>query len=168
LYRTLGYVDEGAESPRFEGRAKTAPGSGVRPMRAADFPAVQALDAEAQGGPRVALLEALLSASTRAVVLEERGAITAFGLATHLEEFLVLAPIVAREDAAARAIASALAHDAAEPIRLDLEPGERALHAWAEEAGLAPAGTSPRMIKDGRALPGRRSLVRAMAGRAYG
>jgi ribosomal protein S18 acetylase RimI-like enzyme len=179
LYEKLGFVDDQTQSERFEGRAtlgrafdvvagrRTGAGLEVRAMRGADVPAVLALDAEAQGAPRSALLEALLCDAERALVVPGDGEIRGFGMATLAGKVRLLAPLVARDDETARALASALAAGA-DAIRLDLEPGEKALREWAREAGLAQTGANTRMVRGGRALPGRRGLVRGMCGRAYG
>ena len=170
LYEPFGFVADGALAERFEGnvqRDARAQG-GVRAMHPDDLPAVCALDARAQGGARKALLEALAAISERALVVERRGHVVGFGLAWRVDDVWALAPIVAEDDAIARSLAAALAADAPVPVRIDLEPGERALREWAPHAGLVTVGTSLRMIDKGRSLPGDRRLVRAMAGRAYG
>jgi predicted N-acetyltransferase YhbS len=170
LYERTGFVDDAAQTVRFEGRAAVAMPAhpGLREMKAEDFAAVCAIDAEAQGASRAALLRTLSDAADRAFVVERGGAIVAFGLATPLDEARLGGPIVARGDHDTGALAAALTASEAQTIRIELSPGESALAEWARGSGLATVGTNSRMVHGGRALPGRRSLVRAMAGRAYG
>jgi Acetyltransferase (GNAT) domain len=170
LYDKLGFVLDGTATERLEGAVgiRSEAYDGLRPMRAADFPGVHALDAQAQGASRGPLLEALSSLAERAVVVERDGDVAGFGLASLVDGTRLIGPVVAEEAADAHAIASALAADTPEPVRVELDPGDQALRAWGRGVGLVSTGTNGRMVLGGRPLPGRRSLVRAMAGRAYG
>jgi GNAT superfamily N-acetyltransferase len=168
LYARLGFVDAGA-SRRLEGAASLVARAtdGLRRFHEGDLARVIALDAKAQGAPRARLVTALATGADRAWVVERGGALAAFGFASLFRGTRVLSPIVAAEDADARAIAGALAEGATEPLRIDLEPGEEALHDWAVDAGLAVVATTPRMVH-GRPPVTPRRWVRAIAGRPYG
>lgn len=169
LYSKLGFAEAGV-SERLEGRLSTisTPRPGCRPMREDDLPAVMALDAEAQGAARVPLLEAIAREADSAVVVDRDGCVAGFGFSSAHGGLRVAGPVVARDDNAALAIVGALAAGRAAYVRLDLATGERLLRAWAGTAGLSSTATRTLMVYGGRALPGRRELVRLLTGRAYG
>jgi predicted N-acetyltransferase YhbS len=170
LYGPMGFQGD-QESLRLEGRGRSTEAvvcHGIRPMTEADLAAVSQLDEEAQGASRRSLLEALQAAAKRGLVIERRGRVVGFGLTTPHDGARVLGPIVARADEDCCGLAAHLAAGAVEALRMDLEPGEGALLAWARAAGLRVTGSSLRMVRGGAALPGRRGLIRALASRAYG
>jgi predicted N-acetyltransferase YhbS len=170
LYERFNFIAV-TESVRLEGRASPAPTAThgeARPVRAADLPAVCALDEEAQGAPRHRLIEALYAASDRAFLIERDGGPTSFGFASLHAGIRLLGPLVARTDEDACALASALTTGGAEPLRIEVQPGERALLAWGKAAGLAVAAATPLMTLHAAPLPGRRGFIRALAGRAFG
>lgn len=169
LYERIGFSVAGA-SLRVEGRPMFAAphDDGLRAMRPADMPRVCALDGEAHGAPRGRMLEALAASADRALVIEQDGELAGFGVAWVYDGFRTIAPLVARTDGAARALFAALASGSAEPVRADFDPGERVLVAWCGEHGLSVMGPSTLMIRGGGVLPGRRALVRTLAGRAFG
>lgn len=177
LYRPLGFVDCGV-SARFEGQPRlgelggpASPGAPTRAIGPEDIPRIAALDARAQGASRDPLLASLFRRGAIGRATAEGDRPTSFGLALEENGARRLGPIVAADDADAVTIATALAADArlspALPVRVDLEPGERALAAWAEATALAPKERSPRLAR-GAALPGERALSRAIAGRPFG
>lgn len=167
LYRPNGFEDAGA-STRFEGTlaAATALAAGVRLATTEDVPAIVALDARAQGAARQKLLASLFDRADSVLLRERDGAVVAFGYSVLEDGARRLGPIVAAEDDDAVAIVSALG-GGGEPVRMDLEPGEQALHAWATRAGLSVTVVSPRLVHGGR-LPGERASIRALAGRPFG
>ena len=170
LYEKLGFVANGV-CVRVEGVAKdvaAAESCGVRPATEADVTDMCAVDEDAQGGPRHRLIESFLGEGGNAVVAEERGEVRGFGISRVIDGVRVIAPLVARSDAQGVALAAALAKSGEEPVRIDLEPGERAVTGWAEAAGLAVKSAAPRMVRHGRKLPGRRIFIRALASRGYG
>ncbi|MEO6575028.1 MAG: GNAT family N-acetyltransferase [Polyangiaceae bacterium] len=170
LYERLGFVQVGA-SRRMTGPAIDRSGlviEGARPMRSADLPRVHALDEEAQGAPRHRLFDALIPNVDRASVVERAGEIVAFGLSTTNDKRRVLGPIVAGDDDSARDVAAHLCVASDLPVVLDLDAGDEALYRWATNAGLTVEGTTMMMALRGTPLPGRRELVRALAGRAFG
>jgi predicted N-acetyltransferase YhbS len=170
LYAHLGFVDAG-ETQRMMGAAPAKiadPVPGLRAMEPSDLPAVCALDEEAHGAPRHALLAALWQESDRATVVSRAGEIVAFGLSWVVEDRRTLSPIIAREPADARAVAQHLSAGTQEKLMLDLDSSEKVLRAWAAEIGLTFESAAGRMVLGGAALPGNRRLIRALAGRAYG
>ncbi|NUO52219.1 MAG: GNAT family N-acetyltransferase [Polyangiaceae bacterium] len=169
LYRPYGYVDAGA-SHRYEGAPRTLTvdeNPALRRARATDIAAMVALDARAQGGARAKLIRSSAERAERAFVVERHGTIEAFGLAGQEDGARRLGPIVAPRDDDAVAIASSLAEGAAR-VRVDLEPGERALAAWVQRAGLDATVVSPRLVRGRGAMPGARAWIRTLAGRPFG
>jgi GNAT superfamily N-acetyltransferase len=170
LYASLGFVAGGA-SRRMTGPAPTSTARTMeraRPMRSLDLVAVYALDEEAQGAPRRLLLDALIADVDRASVVEQRGEVVAFGLSSIKDGRRLLSPIVARNAESAQAVAAHLCVASDLPVCLDLDPADEALFSWAERAGLKLEGSTTRMVLHAKPLPGRRELVRALAGRAFG
>lgn len=169
LYRPYGYVDAGT-SHRYEGaprRLAVEQRGGLRPARAADLAAIVDLDARAQGARRGRIIASLLDRCERAFVIERGSTIEAFGLSGHEDGASRIGPIVAQRDDDAATIASVLA-DGADRVRLDLEPGERALAAWVQRAGLEATVVSPRLVRGRASMPGARAWIRALAGRTFG
>jgi predicted N-acetyltransferase YhbS len=170
LYARLGFVETGG-AQRLEGKTAAHPEEappGLRAMRDEDLPGVLALDELAFGGSRRSLVHALVATADRACVVERAGAIVGFGFSSILEGSRLVGPVVAREDADARAIAARMCASSEVPVKLDLPADETVLRTWARAAGLEPTGVTTVMVLGGPALPGRREWVRAMAGRAYG
>lgn len=167
LYERLGFVEAGASRRMTGPPVKGGSMNGARPMRSADLPAVYALDEEAHGARRCALIDALVANVDRATVVEEHGEITAYGLATIKDGRRVLGPIVARDDEATRSVATHLCEGSDLPLVLDLDRDDDALYSWAHQGGLTIEGTTTMMLR-GAALPGRRNMIRALAGRAFG
>ncbi len=172
LYRSMGFADAGA-STRFEGaplaRPELGARDGLRRLGLRDQAALVALDAHAQGAERRPLLRSLLVPRTVPSVgygLEREGGLEAFGFASLERGTWRLGPIVARDDADAVLVADKLS-ERKDRLRIDLEPGERVLAAWARDRGLVAGEVSPRLIL-GRELPGQRTASRALAGRPFG
>jgi len=170
LYTKLGFVDAGS-SWRMSGPAslgaEVAP-DGLRRLRDGDMEGICALDQASQGASRRRLLDALLRVADRTCVIERRGSIVAYGRAAIQDGARYLGPVVAEDAGDAVALAHALAEGGSEPLRIDLAPGETALHAWARSIGLREEGSSRYMVRHGASLPGERALVHALAGRAFG
>lgn len=169
LYRPFGFVDDGV-STRWEGlvaRAPLATIEGLRELGPDDLPALIALDARAQGATRSKLMASLLIRRAAGWVIERGGRVEAFGMGLREQEALRLGPIVAFRDEDAVAIADALC-PAAGVVRMDLEPGEEALLAWAKGRSLDRGERSPRLVAGIDRLPGARRASRTLAGRAFG
>lgn len=170
LYAGFGFEPRG-RSVRLTGTPALAPEShpALRPLRPEDHAAVKAFDAAAHGGPRTALLEAMIAEADRAFVVEHPGGgIAAFGLSAPVEGFRLVGPILAEGERDAVALASHLSFGSELPLKIDLPVGEAVLAEWGRAAGLTVATTSVFMVRGGEPLPGRRAWVRAYAGRAYG
>jgi ribosomal protein S18 acetylase RimI-like enzyme len=169
LYRPFGFVDAGA-STRYEGtpRAPDEPlDVRLRAATRSDTPSIVALDEHAQGAPRRALVTSLIERAERVLVVDGADGVEAFGIAVDEDGARRLGPIVSETDAHAIALTSALAAGA-ERVRVDVEPGEVVLAEWLRRAGLEVSVVSPRLVLGPRGMPGRRSAIRAIAGRPFG
>jgi len=169
LYARHGFVEVGA-TVRYQGPFGGRPPrrTDIRHLRRADHPAVLALDEEAHGAPRRGLLAWHLEAAESGLVCERDGEVVGYGLAHGGTGRRILAPMMARDDDAALGLCSALAAGATVPVQVDVAPGERALLAWCQSAGLSAMETRALMVRHGRPLPGERRFIRALASRAHG
>lgn len=140
LYRSLGFRPVG-EIRQHNGLVVAAggeappPGFRLRPLRPEDVPDLLALDAEATGMARAALLHAVLPLA-EGVVLERGGRAAGFALIRPFGRGEVVGPVVAPGVAAARAlIGHWLAARIGRFLRLDVPP-ESGLGAWLAAQGL--------------------------------
>jgi hypothetical protein len=101
-------------------------------------------------------------------VAEDQRGLVGHAAAWQADGVLTIGPVVARDDAAARALIQALAAGEAGPVRVDLPARNASLSAWARERGLVPASPTPLMVHRGRALPGARDQLYAPATLALG
>ncbi|WP_437308129.1 GNAT family N-acetyltransferase [Sorangium sp. So ce388] len=171
LYEQVGFTATSVTSVRFAGRAslrRAASRDGLRTMTDADIDEICALDEEAQGGSRRRLLKALFASSDRALVVERGGGVVGFGLSSWPTDIRQLGPIVARTEEDALTLATELAADVSEPLCIDILSDQQTMLAWGQAAGLAVVDNVPLMTLAGARLPGRRGLIRALAGRPFG
>ncbi|PHK95199.1 GNAT family N-acetyltransferase [Pseudoroseomonas rhizosphaerae] len=158
LYRSLGFRPA-LEIRQHNGLARApaeqaAPaGLTLRPVRPQDAGALVALDAEATGTPRAALLHAVLPLA-EGVVLERGGMPAGFALIRPFGRGEVVGPVVAPGVEAARLlIGHWLAARAGRFLRLDV-PAESGLGGWLAAHGLAEVGAVAGMVRG--AAPRRR------------
>jgi GNAT superfamily N-acetyltransferase len=181
LYEKLGFVATG-EIAQHQGLAlpvAAAPeisqacisGAGISWAEAADLPACAALDRQAFGHDRDGLMHRL-ERDARFAVLRQDGAPRGFSAIRPFGRGLVIGPVVAPDEAAAKAlIRFLLAGQAGQFVRVDTDLRSN-LSAWLVERGLAPAGGGIAMQRgpgprDGRTGP---ATVRtyALASQALG
>lgn len=155
LYDSLGFAETGRIA-QHQGLARPAePGLAVRPGSPADLPRLVAMDRDASGLSREGLLGHIAAAGE--VLLADRG----FALLRAFGRGHVVGPVVAGDDATARAlIAAAAGRMAGRFLRVDL-PEARGLGAFAASLGLEPAGGGVSMALHPRSRP-------ASALRTYG
>jgi ribosomal protein S18 acetylase RimI-like enzyme len=139
LYEKFGFVATG-EIAQHQGLAlPTEAPPEVSWAEPADLPACAALDRTAFGHDRAALMRRL-EQEARFAVLKQAGAPRGFAAIRPFGRGVVIGPVVAPDDAAAKAlIGFLLAEQAGRFVRVDTDV-RTGLSAWLTERGLAPAG----------------------------
>ena len=156
LYERLGFARTG-ELRQHQGTALPAPlvalGEGwrLRPAGASDGPALRALDAQARGMPRDALIDELVSDAEAAVVLDHNGEPRGFGLLRRFGRGHVIGPVVAPDADGARAVIAHLSGlNAGRFTRIDIDAAS-GLAEWVESLGLARVDAPVTMQRGGKA-----------------
>lgn len=172
LYERLGFEAKDALARRVgryrPGEPVAAGGAKLRPVAAADFEAIVALDAEAFGASRETVVRRLLKEAVDAVVAERDGRLAGYALALDWPRDVALGPVVAEDEALAIALCDALALSIDAVVRLDLPARWLRLEGWAEAHGLQAQPAVPMMSLHGAELPGARSRLFAVASRGLG
>ncbi|WP_394483379.1 GNAT family N-acetyltransferase [Roseateles sp. LYH14W] len=141
LYERLGFTRVG-ELRQHQGIAQPAPlvaldsGWRLRPAGASDAAALKALDTQACGMPRDALLDELLAEAEFTVVLDDGGTVRGFALLRRFGRGHAIGPVVAPDEEGAKALIAHLAGTNAgrfTRIDIDLDSG---LAEWLEAMGL--------------------------------
>jgi hypothetical protein len=171
VYVQEGFVDTWGFRRFEQRRALTAPGrgTGVRPLRDADWPQLLELDARAFGASRERLLRAIAARLPAAALVAEGGAgIEGFLLGRDGREACQLGPLVARSTGAARTLLAAGLAAVPAPLFLDLVDREPGLSAWLESLGFSFQRPFTRMVHGAPAAPGEAGLVYCPAGPELG
>lgn len=138
---------------------------GVRPLREGDWPAVMALDAAAFGAPRPVLLRDFAARLPQAAVIAEDG--RGFALARDGARGPQIGPVVAADDATARALIAAAHGALAGAAVLDLPDARPGLADWLTQHGGTMLRPFTRMAL-GVDTPGEAGLIAAVAGPEFG
>nr|WP_272877278.1 GNAT family N-acetyltransferase [Neoroseomonas eburnea] len=164
VYRRLGFRDLWGFA-RWSLPAPLPAGPGARPLAASDWPALLAMDAAAFGAPREALLRDFAARLPQAAFVAADGA--GFVLARDGAHGPQIGPVVAPDDATARAlIAAARAALPGTPV-LDLCDARPGLTAWLTVHGATMQRPFTRMAL-GADTPGDAALLAAVAGPEFG
>ncbi len=156
LYRELGFRPVGAirqcDGATFHGDPiMLPPGERLRPMVRSDLGALAALDQEAFGAPREALIAALM-AEARGVVLDRAGQPAGFAMLRRFGRGQVIGPVVATDARMARAlIGHWLGSQQGMLLRLDV-PEESGLAPWLQGLGFTVSEPVEAMMR-GPLLP---------------
>jgi hypothetical protein len=134
----------------------------VRDATAADLPAVLALDAEVFGADRTHLIARLPSFADHFVVAAPRAGsgrppgagLTGFAAVWPNEGTAVIGPVVAEDEATARALITELASRADGPLRYDADLHHRGLVDWLRACGLDGDFTTTVMVHGAPDVPG--------------
>ena len=163
VYARLGFVARsGFARWRLSGPVVSAEVA-VRPMRATDLDTVIALDAEAFGAPRVALLRDFFERLPQAAFIAERGFILSRDGVRHPQ----IGPLVAPDDQTAQALLAAACAALGQPCLLDMRDDAHALRAAVAAAGGVRERSFTRMSL-GTDLPGKPALSPLLAGPEFG
>lgn len=146
--------------------------TGVRPLRATDWPQLLALDAQAFGASRERLLRSLAARLPQAaLVAEESGRLAGFVLGRDGREARQLGPLVARSSDATRALLADALAQVPPPLYLDVVDREPGITAWLESLGFQFQRPFTRMVLGTRGAavaPGEAGLVFCPAGPELG
>lgn len=164
VYRRLGFRD-GWGFARWALPASLPALPGTRPLAEADRPALLALDAVAFGAPRAALLHDFAARQPAAAFVARDGA--GFVLARDGARGPQIGPVVAEDDATARALIAAARAALPGTVVLDLPDARHGLAGWLRAHGAMPQRTFTRMALGG-ALPGDAARIASVAGPEFG
>ena len=141
LYERLGFVRIG-ELRQHQGVTLSAPlvaldpGWRLRPAGGSDVPTLKALDAQARGMPRDALIGDLLEDAEATVVLDHDGEVRGFGLARRFGRGHLIGPVIAPDVQGAKALIAHLAGmNVGRFTRIDIDEAS-GLAEWLESLGL--------------------------------
>jgi hypothetical protein len=172
LYRRMGFQPVGTIM-QHQGIAREAPlvqlgpGRRIRPLGRKDRNALVALDAEARGFARAAVIDGLIAAGD-AVLLDDGDETVGFAFHRRFGRGFVIGPVVAEDALSAKAL---IAHWIGSGLRTFLRidvPGEAGLSDWLADLGLAPVEPVITMVR-GEALPARSDFFAfALANQALG
>ncbi|SDI66651.1 Ribosomal protein S18 acetylase RimI [Actinokineospora alba] len=168
LYEKLGFQAVSGCEVLLGGFTGTAPHT-TRLATADDLPAILRLDAEVLGVDRTHVLARLPEYADRIRVVERGGAVTGYAAASRAmstQDYAQVGPVVADDEADARALIADLA--AGGRIRVDLDPRQPDLLAWGKENGLEVVFQATSMVVDGTPLPGDRTRLFAPLLQAIG
>jgi GNAT superfamily N-acetyltransferase len=156
LYRKLGFADAGLTSMHFGVPRFPAAPVRTRVATAADLPSIRALDARVQGADRSAVLSRLPGFADELRVLETGGVVTGFGAVRPGYEVAVVGPLVAADEAGARALLTDLLRGVTGRVRVDLSERHPRLRDWVARHGLSDVSVSPYLAWQGP-VPGARA-----------
>lgn len=159
LYDKLGFLGIDGMTTRVGSLAITGAGSS-RLARAADLPAILALDAEVFGADRSDLVVRLPAFAEQLRVIEHASVVTGYAGVWRNVETLVVGPVIAADVADAQALIADLAANAAGArLRLDIDHRHAELHAWLEERGVPGVFDTTLMVYGAPGLPGDRDRL---------
>ena len=154
VYVALGFEDAWSFHRLERGAARDTPpaaaapaGTAIRPITDRDWPALCAYDAVAFGADRHALLARLrgrVAAADRMAVRD--GRIAGFLLGRDGRLATLLGPLVAEDDATARALLAQALGGLTGPVFIDFADAKAELRGWLEAHGFAPQRPLTRMV----------------------
>ncbi|HUQ73242.1 MAG TPA: GNAT family N-acetyltransferase [Burkholderiales bacterium] len=129
-----------------------------------DWPAVLALDAEAFGGKREALLRALQKRRPQSALVTANG----FVLAREGREAQQIGPLIARDEATALSLLQQALRATSVPVYVDVADHAPRIQQWLQERGFVFQRPFTRMVHGGGRAPGNEKLVYLVAGPELG
>jgi predicted N-acetyltransferase YhbS len=176
LYERLGFRQVG-QVRQHQGMPPPAPlvaldnGWRMRPASTRDLPALSALDGQARGMPRDALIAELLSSAEASVVLDHDDEPRGFALLRRFGRGHVIGPVVAPDTAGAQALIAHLAgQNAGRFTRIDIDAAT-GLANFVEDLGLKRVDAPTTMVRgpaEPQAAAAGRPLLVALVTQALG
>lgn len=158
LYENLGFVTLD-QNTSYKGRVASREPVVSDAATAADLADIIELDRAVAGCDRQRMLTAYFSFADEIRVLRVGSAIVGYaGTWTH-QDYSVIGPVVAPNDAAARTLVHDVASTIDRPVRIQIAESRVAFGEWATEHGFAPMATTSFMVHDGRPIPGDRERL---------
>jgi GNAT superfamily N-acetyltransferase len=153
LYRAMGFEETWGyhrlvrEETEAIAAVTQVDGTTVRPIADADWPTLCAYDAAAFGADRGALLQRLRGRLPAVELLaEQRGRIAGFLVGRSGRSAAQIGPLVAEDDAAARALLARALNAVEGPVYLDLADAKTEIGAWLGQSGFAAQRPLTRML----------------------
>jgi GNAT superfamily N-acetyltransferase len=173
VYAPLGFTDLwGLHRLRAERPALPEPAHrfAIRPMRMDDLAAVAALDADAFGARRDALLAYLHGCRPDGAWIGQHpgGEIAGFVLGRAGRATLHIGPLIARDPDIATALAARAVASEEMPVSMDVPNGQGLFRQRLLEAGFVPLRPFTRMLRSNGAAPAEAGLTFAIAGPELG
>jgi len=143
IYLPLGFRDLYKISRwHFDGATDVSSSAAVRPMTAADLPAVLAYDRALSGMDRPALLAHLAARQREAAwIAEEGGRITGFVLGREGRTACSIGPVIAENEKTGLALIGRTASSVAGPFIIDVPDAHAEIRQWLEDLGaVSPRG----------------------------
>ena len=154
LYRSLGFKEtawvhqcQGWVTDSMAGQVPSSlpPHTLLRDFRASDYEAMIALDEQAIGSPRQALLSSLLAQGEALVLEQDNGQLSGAAICRDFGHGYVIGPVIANEHDDARCLIEAwLTRLSGSFVRLDTLDAE--LAAWLDGTGISEVDHIPQMV----------------------
>jgi GNAT superfamily N-acetyltransferase len=154
IYRGLGFQETWSYRrlvrPAVRASTATSPdGVTVRPIADADWVALCAYDAIAFGADRSTLLQRMRGRLPAAELVAERGGhIVGFSLGRNGRSAVQIGPVIAEDDAAARALLARVLPAIADPIYIDFADAKSHVGQWLAGHGFTAQRPLTRMLLD--------------------
>jgi ribosomal protein S18 acetylase RimI-like enzyme len=173
LYERLGFARIG-EIRQHQGTALPTPpialdpGRRLRPATEADLPPLRALDAQARGMPREALIDELFRESEATVVLDRDGQACGFAMLRRFGRGHAIGPVVAPDAEGAKALIAHLSGlNAGRFTRIDID-FDSGLAEWVETLGLLRVDAATTMLRGAPLATGGAARLYAIVTQALG
>jgi hypothetical protein len=148
LYEALGFSADGG-CLDHRGRFVADDGPVSRPISPADVARVYEMDSAAQGFARKELLNRMLFEAEHVHVTED-----GYACGTTTDDVTVIGPVTAADEDQARALIRGIAQAAPGDVRIAVDERFPGLSQWCVARGLTVHGPAPRLVLDGKPLPG--------------
>lgn len=172
LYKSLGFRTTGSIS-QHQGKPANfkpvlpEPDQTIRPLTNDDTASLVALDTDASGLDRKAMLSALLSVG-QCLILERRGQVEGYAILRRFGRGSVIGPVIVPHLKAAQALISSWITARSEDfLRIDT-PDDSGLGDWLETSGLPKVGAGTTMVRGNAPQPAPEHRIFTLTNQALG